>query len=214
MLPRCRFLGLLTACFAALAAFAADEPIRVACIGDSITQGVGAERGKSYPDQLQALLGDKYKVGNFGVSARTLLQKGDFPYRKEKKYQDALLMKPNIVIIMLGTNDTKPQNWKFQKEFEADYKALVESFKRLDSKPKVFLCRPSPGPDKPGNIYEGDLRKVRSRIDKLASSLGCKVIDMNAALAGKKGMLSDTVHPNAAGAAELAKAAAKAIQGK
>ena len=63
---------------------AAEEPIKVACIGDSITQGVGADRGKSYPDQLQALLGEKYKVGNFGVSARTLLQKGDNPYRKEK----------------------------------------------------------------------------------------------------------------------------------
>lgn len=204
----------LLAMLLASVAFLSAEPIKVACVGDSITAGYGVERGKSYPSQLQALLGDGYTVGNFGVSGRTLLSKGDKPYINEKAYQEALAMKPDIVIIMLGTNDTKPQNWKFQKEFEADYKALVESFKRLDSKPKVFLCRPSPGPDKPGNIYEGDLRKVRSRIDKLASSLGCKVIDMNAALAGKKGMLSDTVHPNAAGAAELAKAAAKAIQGK
>lgn len=204
----------LLAMLLASVAFLSAEPIKVACVGDSITAGYGVEKGKSYPSQLQALLGDGYVVGNFGVSGRTLLSKGDKPYINEKAYQEALAMKPDIVIIMLGTNDTKPQNWKFQKEFEADYKALVESFKRLDSKPKVFLCRPSPGPDKPGNIYEGDLRKVRSRIDKLASSLGCKVIDMNAALAGKKGMLSDTVHPNAAGAAELAKAAAKAIQGK
>ena len=205
-----RFLAMLLASVAFLSA----EPIKVACVGDSITAGLGAEKGKSYPSQLQALLGDGYVVGNFGVSGRTLLSKGDRPYIKEKAYQSALAMKPDIVIIMLGTNDTKPQNWKFQKEFEADYKALVESFKRLDSKPQVFLCRPSPGPDKPGNIYEGDLRKLRPRIDKLASSLGCKVIDMNAALAGKPGMLADTVHPNTAGAAELAKAAAKAIQGK
>ena len=199
---------------ASLVPLSAAEPIKVACVGDSITAGVGADKGKSYPAQLQTLLGGGYTVGNFGVSGRTLLSKGDRPYVKEKAYQAALAMKPDIVIIMLGTNDTKPQNWRFQKEFEADYKALVESFKRLDSKPQVFLCRPSPGPEKPGNIYEGDLVKLRPRIDKLAASLGCKVIDMNAALAGKPGMLADTVHPNTAGAAELAKAAAKAIQGK
>jgi lysophospholipase L1-like esterase len=205
-----RALAMLLAAVTSLSA----EPIKVACVGDSITQGVGADKGKSYPSQLQALLGDTHKVGNFGVSGRTLLSKGDKPYIKEKAYQAALAMEPDIVIIMLGTNDTKPQNWKFEKEFEADYRALVKSFQALKSKPRIFLCRPSPGPDKPGNIYEGDLRKVRSRVDKLASSLGCKVIDMNAALAGKPGLLADTVHPNAAGAAELAKAAAKAIQGK
>lgn len=203
---------------ASVLAARAAEPIKVACVGDSITAGYGVAPGKSYPAQLQALLGDTYKVGNFGVSARTLLSKGDHPYVKEKLYQDALAMEPDVVIIMLGTNDTKPLNWKFEKEFEDDYRALVKSFQALKSKPRIFLCRPSPGPvdppNEPGNIRESKLRLLRPRIDKLASSLGCKVIDMNAALAGKPGMLSDTVHPNAAGAAELAKAAAKAIQGK
>jgi hypothetical protein len=65
-------------------------PVKVACVGDSITQGSGAGPGKSYPAQLQGMLGDKWKVGNFGVSGRTLLKKGDFPYWKEKKYQEAL----------------------------------------------------------------------------------------------------------------------------
>jgi acyl-CoA thioesterase I len=207
-------MRLLTLLLASMLSTQAAEPIKVACVGDSITQGVGAEPGKSYPSQLQALLGDGYKVGNFGVSGRTLLSKGDRPYVREKAYQAALAMKPDIVVIMLGTNDTKPQNWKFEKEFEADYRALVESFQRLDSKPVIYLCRPSPGPDKPGNIFEGHLRKLRPRIDRLAAQLGCKVIDMNAALAGKPGMLPDTVHPSTAGAGEMAKAAAKAIQGK
>jgi len=197
-----------------LVAVSAAEPIKVACVGDSITQGVGAEPGKSYPSQLQALLGAGYTVGNFGVSGRTLLSKGDLPYVREKRYQEALAIEPDVVVIMLGTNDTKPQNWKFEKEFEADYRALVESFKKLKSKPRIFLCLPSRGPEKPGNIFEGNLRKLRPRIEKLASALGCKVIDMNAALGKKPEMLADTVHPSTAGAAELAKAAAKAIQAK
>lgn len=193
----------------------AAEPIKVACVGDSITQGAGAKPGQSYPSQLQALLGDGYQVGNFGVSGRTLLKKGDFPYWKEKKYQAALAMEPAIVIIMLGTNDTKPQNWKFEAEFDADYRELVKSFQSLKSQPKVFLCRPVPVPGK-GNygINEENIQKEIPRVDALAKELGCGVIDMHAALAKSPEMLPDRVHPNTAGAGEMAKAAAKAITGK
>jgi lysophospholipase L1-like esterase len=190
----------------------AAEPIKVACVGDSITQGVGAQKGKSYPAQLQGLLGDGYQVGNFGVSARTLLKKGDFPYWNEKKYQDALAMEPAIVVIMLGTNDTKPQNWKFETEFDADYRELVKSFQSLKSKPKVFVCRPVPVPGN-GNygINEKNIQKEIPRLDALAKALGCGVIDMHAALEKFPEMLPDRVHPNTAGAGEMAKAAAKAI---
>ena len=193
----------------------AAEPIKVACVGDSITQGAGAKPGQSYPSQLQALLGSGYQVGNFGVSGRTLLKKGDFPYWKEKKYQAALAMEPAIVIIMLGTNDTKPQNWKHEAEFAADYRELVKSFQSLKSKPKVFVCRPVPVPGQ-GNygINEENIQQEIPRVDALAKELGCGVIDMHAALAKFPEMLPDRVHPNTAGAGEMAKAAAKAITGK
>jgi len=205
---------LFLALFSLMTARAA-EPIKVACVGDSITQGAGAKSGQSYPSQLQALLGDGYKVGNFGVSGRTLLKKGDFPYWKEKKYQDALAMEPAIVVIMLGTNDTKPQNWKFEAEFDADYRELVKSFQALKSKPKVFVCRPVPVPGQ-GNygINEENIQKEIPRVDALAKELGCGVIDMHAALAKTPELLPDRVHPNTAGAGEMAKAAAKAIAGK
>ncbi len=205
---------LLLALFSLMTARAA-EPIKVACVGDSITQGAGAQKGKSYPAQLQGLLGDGYQVGNFGVSGRTLLKKGDFPYWKEKKYQDALAMEPAIVVIMLGTNDTKPQNWKFESEFDADYRELVKSFQSLKSKPKVFVCRPVPVPGI-GNygINEENIQKEIPRVDALAKELGCGVIDMHAALEKSPELLPDRVHPNTAGAGEMAKAAAKAIAGK
>ena len=205
---------LLLALFSLMTARAA-EPIKVACVGDSITQGSGAQKGKSYPAQLQGLLGEGYQVGNFGVSGRTLLKKGDFPYWKEKKYQDALAMEPAIVVIMLGTNDTKPQNWKFEAEFDADYRELVKSFQSLKSKPKVFVCRPVPVPGN-GNygINEENIQKEIPRVDALAKELGCEVIDMHAALEKSPELLPDRVHPNTAGAGEMAKAAAKAITAK
>ena len=58
-----------------------SEPIRVACVGDSITFGYGIkDRDKmSYPAQLGKRLGNKYEVRNFGVNGHTLLSKGNAP---------------------------------------------------------------------------------------------------------------------------------------
>jgi lysophospholipase L1-like esterase len=193
-------------------AAAEEAPIKVACVGDSITQGVGAVKGKSYPDQLQALLGGKYLVGNFGVSGRTLLQKGDHPYRNEVRYQKALEMLPEIVVIMLGTNDTKPQNWKFEAEFEQDWRDLVSSFQSLSSRPKVFLCRPCPVPGTGSfGINEENVLREIARLDPIAKELGCGIIDMHAALLDKPDLLPDRVHPSTEGAAVMAATAAKAI---
>ena len=193
----------------------ADDKKVVACVGDSITQGVGAEKGKAYPSQLQELLGDQWEVKNFGVSGRTLLKHGDHPYWIEKAYENALASNPSVVVIMLGTNDTKPQNWKFKDEFVGDYKALVQSFQALPSKPKVFICRPVPVPE-PGNygINEKGVQEEIPMLDGLAKELNTGVIDMHAALEGKSEMLPDHVHPNTAGAGEMAKAAAAAVKGK
>jgi acyl-CoA thioesterase I len=203
-------------------AFAADpiDPakfegkVKLACVGDSITQGAGT-RGNPYPKLLQELLGDKWEVGNFGVSGRTLLDKGDHPYSKEKKYQDALAMKPNVVIIKLGTNDTKPQNWKFKDEFEADYKKLIASFQALESKPRIFICRPVPViGDGAWGINEAAIQEQMPILDKLAKEMGVGIIDMYAALKDKPELIPDKVHPNAEGAAEMAKAAKAVLVGK
>jgi lysophospholipase L1-like esterase len=193
------------------------EPVKVACIGDSITQGSGLPDAakNSYPGQLQSLLGDKWKVGNFGVSGRTLLKKGDFPYWNEKAYQNALGFAPDVVIIMLGTNDTKPQNWKHEAEFSADYTELVKSFQALASKPRIYVCRPCPVPE-PGNfgINEKNNKEWIKRIDKLAKDMDLGEIDMHKALEDKPELLPDRVHPNVEGAGEMAKAAYKALTGK
>ena len=190
-------------------------PIRVACVGDSITQGAGATAGQSYPSQLQALLGDKWQVQNFGVSGRTLLKKGDHPYEKEKAFTNAHEFKPDVVVIMLGTNDTKAQNWVHQDEFYADYKDLVDSFKSLSSSPHIFICRPPPVPE-PGRfgINETNLQVEIPMIDKIAADENVDIIDIHAALAGKPEMQPDHVHPNNAGAGVMAQTIAAALTGK
>jgi acyl-CoA thioesterase I len=190
-------------------------PVKIACIGDSITQGSGLGKDQSYPAQLQAMLGDQWKVGNFGVSGRTLLKKGDRPYVNEKAYQEALKFEPDVVIIMLGTNDTKPQNFQHEKDFSGDYTELVNSFQGLASEPKIYVCRPCPIPE-PGNfgISGKNLKVWIKRIDELAKEMDLGVIDMHKALEDKPQLLPDRVHPNLEGAGEMAKAAYQALTGK
>jgi lysophospholipase L1-like esterase len=81
----------------------------VACVGDSITAGQSEKT--SYPRQLQVILGEGYEVLNFGVGGTCLVEDGDLPYSEQETYQSALHCIPDILIVMLGTNDLKTQNW-------------------------------------------------------------------------------------------------------
>ncbi|HEY8961650.1 MAG TPA: GDSL-type esterase/lipase family protein, partial [Luteolibacter sp.] len=165
--------------------------------------------------QLQRLLGDKWVVGNFGKSARTLLDAGDFPYQTTGLLKEALEFKPDVVIIMLGTNDSKPQNWKFKDSFVADYKDLIGKFRALGNKPRIFVCRPVPvvGEER-FTIRKKVVEEQMPLIAQLAKEEGTGVIDMHAALNGRPELLPDGVHPNVAGAALMAKTAYRSLSGK
>ncbi len=96
------------------------------------------------PARLQRFLGEHYDVRNGGVSGRTMLRHGDFPYVNEAAYGRTWPFQPNIVVIDLGGNDSKPQNWKFKDEFAADARAMIEAFRALPTKPRILLCLPTP----------------------------------------------------------------------
>ena len=189
--------------------------IRVACVGDSITQGVKLPQGMTYPEQLQKMLGSPWIVKNFGKSGRTLLKQGDHPYSNESIYQDALQFAPDVVIIKLGTNDTKPQNWKHIADFKKDYRALVESFRSLPGKPRIYICTPCPVVGAGSfDITNAGVAEEVGWVKELAAELHVGLVDMNAAFAGKSELLPDKVHPNAEGATLLAGTAYSALTGK
>ncbi len=189
----------------------AADPLRVTCVGDSITLGAGST-GNPYPMQLGGLFGDKAVVSAFGVSGTTMLKHGDHPYWNTKQFTDALASNPGVVVIMLGTNDTKPQNWKLKEEYAKDYLEMIQNFQALASKPKVFICRPCPVPGT-GNfgINEAGVQEEIPMINKLAAETKSGIIDMHAALEATPELLPDRVHPNAEGAKKMAEAAFKAI---
>ena len=184
------------------------KPQILACVGDSITQGVGAERGQSWPAQAQKTLGEKWQVHNFGLSGTTLMNSGNKPYQKSKQFKAALSSNPNVVVIMLGTNDTKPANWKNSaKDYEIDYLDLISDFQKLPSRPQIYLCLP-PYIAKEGRwgINNEDTKAQVPMIKKIAKDIKCEVIDVYAALEGRDDLIPDTVHPNTGGAALIAKA--------
>jgi lysophospholipase L1-like esterase len=193
-----------------------EAPISITCVGDSITQGVGAKKGKSWPAQLQEILGDKWSVKNFGLSGTTLMNSGDNPYQKSPQFKGAKKNPADVVIIMLGTNDTKPANWAhFEKDYEKDYRDLISHFSSLASKPRIFLCLP-PYIAKDGNwgITEKDTVAQIPLITKIAKDLKLGLIDVHGALKGKDELIPDKVHPNTEGATVIAKAVYQGLTGK
>lgn len=204
------------ACVAALvtaassAAAAPRAPTHVACVGDSITQGVGASSGTTnYPADLQALLGSAVHVMNYGHSGATLLSTGDLPYQRQSEYTSATSFVSGAgatatvdVIIMLGTNDSKAYNWVVDagtraEQFRTDCSALVDHFAQLPTHPLVYLALP---PTAYNNSYQISGSVIHDQIipilKQVAAAKGVPTIDVNTPTAGHAELFPDGVHPN------------------
>ncbi len=191
-----------------------ENAIRVACIGNSITDGAGIETAeqRGYPARLQQKLGEGYQVKNFGVSARTLLNKGDMPYMKEMAWRDALAFDPNVVIIKLGTNDSKTHNWKYGNEFGKDMQEMIDSLKNLSSKPKIYLCSPIPAIKSSWTINDSVIvNGVIPVIQKVAKKNKCGFIDLHTQFSDPKLIQGDGIHPTAKGAEKMAEIISEAL---
>lgn len=207
------FFIALSAFFLTSATFAQNK-IKVACIGNSITAGSGVkDKNNTYPKQLQKMLGDGYEVRNFGISGRTLLRNGDRPYWKEKAFEDVKTFEPDIIIIKLGTNDSKPQNWKYANEFEKDYTDFIDTFKALASQPKIWLCYPVPVVKDNFGIRDSIVKgEVIPKIKKVANAEKLKTINLYKSLKGFDKHIPDGVHPDDVGAEQIARTVYKAIR--
>lgn len=185
----------------------AAAQLKVACIGNSITYGYGIENrdSSSYPSRLAKLLGSEWEVGNFGVNGATLLNNGDKPYRLQKEFTEAKAFNPAVVIIKLGTNDTKPQNWKHKSEYISDYSALIKEIRALPSKPFVFICLPAPAFGVRWGIRDSIIRAdVIPMLKTIAESNKVPLIDLNIPLINHPEWFPDLIHPDARGAEYIA----------
>ena len=192
-----------------------SAPIRVACVGDSITDGFGVGRDWAYPGQLGRMLGPKWWVLNYGATGTTMVKAGNDPYWAHDQFVKAHEFMPDVVIIALGTNDTKEKNWVHKEDFLNDYGDMIASFQALPSKPLIYLCLPPPVTDK-GNMGippEGP-SQTGPMISQLAQRTSCSVIDFYAALVAHPEWQPDHIHPDPLGAFALAKTVYAALTGK
>ena len=182
------------------------KPVRVACIGDSITQY------SFYPEMLQDMLGSDYVVGNFGTSGSTVLLDTDMPYIYQHEIIGAKEFLPDIAIIMLGTNDAHTDRFESIDNFVADYKELINIIQELESSPEIFLVKPPPLFEngyglESANLVDG----INPRIEQIANELDFVIIDVYTPLEDCSEYFQDGVHPSIEGATIITEEVYEAI---
>lgn len=197
------------------------DRIKVACVGDSITYGSNGHGGRvdaaeRYPAQLQKLLGSGYEVQNFGVSGACMLNAGtdnknnEKGYVNQQEYINSQNYQPDIVVIMLGTNDSKALNWETgNTQYMDDALALIDSYEALDARPAVYLAT-SPTVLAGSNTYGIQGGVVHSEIvslqKQIALAAGAGFIDVHKATqSATEAQFPDKVHGNVDGYALIAR---------
>lgn len=206
-----------------------QQPIRVACVGDSITYGAGLKNRdhESYPYWLGRFMGPGYDVRNFGRSGATLLNKGDLPYIKQPQHDEAVAFKPDVVVIMLGTNDSKhkggglppndnvAENWELKSDYVPDYEALIAEFRAANPAARIYVCYPTPCFPGRWGIDDNTIHhEVIPLVHEVAKRTHARIINLYKPFEGKGDLFPDTVHPNAAGAKKMAAIIYHALTGK
>lgn len=211
-----------------------QEPIRIACVGDSITQGMGRdhegndnEPQDAYPVQLQGILGSDYQVLNAGVGGHGALRNlmGHRYYGDEQAYQTSLDFAPNIVLMMLGTNDASDYyvsnysetgwNDNVKEEFKKDYSGLLESYLNLATNPKVYIVLPTycyevtEYTDGNGELIvlnrQSNLENyVIPALREIADEYDIEIIDMQSFTSDHEEWFPDKIHPDEIGYSYMA----------
>ena len=200
-----------------------EGQIKVACVGDSVTYGhsIKSWLKNNYPALLSEMLGEEYCVKNFGVSGSTVQPDGDQPYIDTKAYTESLDFEADILVFMMGSNDSKPENWKGEEAFLMEFNRLLESYLKAEKKPLVYLCTP-PVAYFPEGVSEGltnydvqpqYVQSVNELVKTVACERGITVIDVNELTTDRRDLFGkDNVHPNNTGAQVIAEAVYAAVK--
>ena len=203
--------------------------LKVACLGDSITQGARVDSLYSYPNQLQSVLSKNYIVRNFGVSSNMLLRKGVPTIWSQ--VEEIVKFEPHIIVISLGTNDTcgdgqcgTRKGWEFRDEFATDYKMLIDTLRKISTSPEIYICTPTPMVTETEGLDQDrahglSIRKPRLKfyidiIFSVAKDKNVQLIDLHSSLANKPELftIGDGVHPNSEGYLNIAQLIANEIK--
>ena len=198
---------------------AQPTPVKVACIGNSVTYGAGLKQPEttSYPAVLQQLLGDQYTVRNYGHSGATLLRKGHNPYYRTRAFGEALAFAPDIAIIHLGLNDTDPRNWPaYRDEFAADYTWLIDTIRKANPAVTIYISRMTPIFHDHSRFRSGTrdwFWQIQELIPQVAAANKTGLLDFHTPLYSRPDLFPDALHPDEGGASILARTVYQEITG-
>jgi len=151
----------------------------IICLGDSLTEGVGAGAGEDYPSVLSKEIG--YPVVNAG-------QRGDTTDQALARLADAVLSKnPRLVIVFLGGNDFLRQ--RRRAESKRNLAEIVQQVQAQGAMVAIAGMKLGLFTDEFAAIYEDT-----------AKEFGALYIPqvMKGILSDSK-LRSDPIHPNGAG---------------
>ncbi|HSY16711.1 MAG TPA: GDSL-type esterase/lipase family protein [Candidatus Acidoferrales bacterium] len=181
--------------------YASVRPVRITCVGASDVSAPTPYGTPNWPEQIAPLLGYEYIVTNCGASGSDMMKNGNLPYWNTQQYANSLNTTPDIVIIMLGSNDSNPSNWPIQTNYPPDYESLINQYRNLPSHPRIYLTtlltvynNGNFGITDP--VVTGQLCPI---IRQIALDENLPVNDVNSATKNMPQNFPDNVHPNLAG---------------
>jgi lysophospholipase L1-like esterase len=187
-----------------------NRPVRVACIGDSITFGLGiSDTNQTYPARLQALLGPEFDVRNFGKSGCTVTRDSVSTwargYIKQAEHTNALAFQPDVVICNLGINDVSTFVNAHRTNLVRDYREIIAAYRALPTAPRIIIWQRL-APLFPGQTYYGQpvVTEVSDLIRTVADQTGADAVDLTPPLVDHPEWFPDKIHPNADGAQRIA----------
>ncbi len=193
----------------------------IACVGDSVTYGCTLPLFflRRYPAVLQRLIGSDAQIAAFAVNDRTLQDTGSKPFRKERAFRQSMEFRPDTIVILLGTNDSKDSNWISAEAFRRQYAELIASYRALPSSPRIVICTP-PCAFSPINRFfyiTNDAKldrvpEIAEEVKTVAAENGAELVDLYALTQGKRELFGpDGLHPNAAGAKRIAETVLRTV---
>ena len=194
------------------------EPVRVACIGDSLTfrRAYEGEKILNYSEYLTDLLGEGYTVKNFGEAGVCTRKDGNYPYTSLRVYRVGKEYEADILVVMIGTNDIWDYNWVDAERFKTEYLQLIDSYLETEKTPRIYLCTLPKLFDENGKTVEdgcGERLEIASNvIREVADEREYHLIDMNQITAQHPDWYSeDHIHFSNYGASKIAKVIAEEL---
>lgn len=192
-----------------------SDIIKVGCVGDSNTYGAEATDRSQYawPVQIRGMLGNKYETRNFGVNGALMMNHLNDAWKNKTAYSDNKSYNPNVIVIALGTNDSKDGYWDAVK-FKNSYVDLINEFKSYSAEPEIYMAIPIKAYSSTWFINDQTIReKVIPTMKEISKEMGLPLIDLYSVTNNIASLMAtDGIHPRDEGLRIMARKIADIMQ--